>query len=44
MSAIEQRLSGLGLQLPAPLQPPPGVVLPWNIPVEIEAEVELKAQ
>ena len=30
MSAIEQRLSGLGLQLPAPLQPPPGVVLPFR--------------
>jgi enamine deaminase RidA (YjgF/YER057c/UK114 family) len=30
MSAIERRLSGLGLQLPAPLQPPPGVVLPFR--------------
>jgi len=30
MSAIEQRLRGLGLQLPAPLQPPPGVVLPFR--------------
>jgi enamine deaminase RidA (YjgF/YER057c/UK114 family) len=30
MSAIEQRLSGLGLLLPAPLQPPPGVVLPFR--------------
>jgi hypothetical protein len=30
MSAIEQRLRDLGLQLPAPLQPPPGVVLPFR--------------
>lgn len=30
MSAIEQRLRVLGLQLPAPLRPPPGVVLPFR--------------
>jgi enamine deaminase RidA (YjgF/YER057c/UK114 family) len=30
MSAIEQRLRNLGLQLPAPLQPPAGVVLPFR--------------
>ena len=30
MSAIESRLAALGLQLPAPLQVPPGVKLPFQ--------------
>jgi enamine deaminase RidA (YjgF/YER057c/UK114 family) len=30
MARIEQRLATLGLILPAPLQPPPGVVLPFR--------------
>jgi enamine deaminase RidA (YjgF/YER057c/UK114 family) len=30
MPTIEQRLRELGLQLPPPLQPPPGVVLPFR--------------
>jgi enamine deaminase RidA (YjgF/YER057c/UK114 family) len=30
MSKIEQRLSELGLVLPAPMKPPPGVVLPFR--------------
>lgn len=30
MSIIEQRLQGLGLVLPPPLKPPPGVVLPFE--------------
>jgi enamine deaminase RidA (YjgF/YER057c/UK114 family) len=29
MSAIEQRLTELGLALPPPMQPPPGAVLPF---------------
>lgn len=62
MSKIEQRLETLGISLPAPLQLPPGTVLPFpwvtvigsrarsavglaelpfNIPVEIEGEVQL---
>jgi len=31
MSIIEQRLAALGLVLPPPLSPPPGVVLPFEI-------------
>ena len=30
MAKIEERLSALGLVLPPPLQPPPGVVLPFQ--------------
>ncbi|HEY8706931.1 MAG TPA: RidA family protein [Burkholderiaceae bacterium] len=30
MSKIEQRLQALGLVLPPPIQPPPGVVLPFQ--------------
>jgi hypothetical protein len=30
MSKIEQRLAALGLVLPAPIKPPPGVVLPFQ--------------
>lgn len=30
MPRIEERLSTLGLSLPAPLRPPPGVVLPFQ--------------
>jgi enamine deaminase RidA (YjgF/YER057c/UK114 family) len=30
MAGIEERLSALGLVLPPPLQPPPGVVLPFR--------------
>jgi enamine deaminase RidA (YjgF/YER057c/UK114 family) len=30
MARIEQRLAALGLTLPPPLQPPPGVVLPFR--------------
>lgn len=30
MSIVEQRLQGLGLALPPPLMPPPGVVLPFE--------------
>ncbi len=30
MSQIEARLRALGLQLPPPIQPPPGVVLPFE--------------
>jgi len=52
MSIIEQRLAALGPVLPPPLSPPPGVraharsavgmaELPFDIPVEIEAEVVL---
>ena len=43
MARIEARLQALGLSLPPPLTPPPGLVLPFDIPVEIEAEVELVA-
>jgi hypothetical protein len=31
MAKIEERLSALGLVLPPPLQPPPGVVLPFQL-------------
>jgi hypothetical protein len=31
MSQIAQRLRALGLELPAPLRPPPGVVLPFQL-------------
>jgi enamine deaminase RidA (YjgF/YER057c/UK114 family) len=31
MSVIEDRLAELGLELPAPLQPPPGVTLPFEL-------------
>jgi len=62
MSRIENKLMALGLVLPPPTQPPPGVSLlelfgseagahcrsavglaelPFNIPVEIEGEVDL---
>jgi enamine deaminase RidA (YjgF/YER057c/UK114 family) len=34
MSIIEQRLDDLGLVLPAPVKPPPGVILPFK-PVRI---------
>jgi len=34
MSTIAQRLRALGLELPPPLQPPPGVVLPFQ-PVRV---------
>jgi hypothetical protein len=30
MARIEQRLAALGLALPPPLRPPPGVVLPFR--------------
>lgn len=30
MSKVEERLSALGLVLPAPIKPPPGVVLPFQ--------------
>jgi hypothetical protein len=41
MARIEARLHSLGLVLPPPTVPPPGLVLPFDIPVEIEGEVEL---
>ncbi|MEO9188794.1 MAG: hypothetical protein ABI224_02155 [Acetobacteraceae bacterium] len=41
ISRIGGRLAELGLALPPPLQPPPGLVLPFDIPVEIEAEVAI---
>ncbi|APW44954.1 RidA family protein [Rhodoferax saidenbachensis] len=31
MSKIEERLAALGLVLPAPIKPPPGVVLPFRV-------------
>ncbi|MBA2594240.1 MAG: hypothetical protein H0U97_19150 [Gammaproteobacteria bacterium] len=31
MSRVEQRLSALGLVLPQPFKPPPGVVLPFQV-------------
>jgi enamine deaminase RidA (YjgF/YER057c/UK114 family) len=34
MSVIEQRLTDLGIVLPAPVKPPPGVILPFK-PVRI---------
>jgi hypothetical protein len=30
MAKIEERLQGLGLKLPPPLRPPPGVILPFQ--------------
>jgi hypothetical protein len=61
MGRIEERLNSLGLVLPQPITPPPGVILelfgaeigahsrsaigmaelPFDIPVEIEGEVEI---
>ena len=31
MAGIEERIAALGLILPPPLQPPPGVVLPLSL-------------
>jgi enamine deaminase RidA (YjgF/YER057c/UK114 family) len=31
MAKVEERLSALGLVLPAPIKPPPGVVLPFQV-------------
>jgi hypothetical protein len=36
---IENRLAELGLELPRPMKTPSGLELPFNIPVEVEAEV-----
>jgi hypothetical protein len=33
---IEARIAALGLALPPPVQVPPGVRLPFGIPVEID--------
>ena len=30
MSRVEDRLKALGLTLPPPMQPPPGVILPFE--------------
>jgi hypothetical protein len=41
MSNIEDRLHALGLELPAPLELPPGAKLPFGISVDIDGEVEI---
>jgi hypothetical protein len=44
---IERRLAELGLELPPPMTMPPAIgvaELPFNIPVEIEAEVAVDVE
>ena len=38
---VRDRLAELGLQLPAPVTAPPGVRLPFGMPVEVEAVVAI---
>jgi hypothetical protein len=42
VGAIDDRLTELGIELPAPPAAPPGVELPFGMTVEVEAVVAIR--